>query len=133
MPVKAASTRTVASLVDHWKNTAPEVLRCRAWYHSWDDYDVLETPRRFVVIMACNRCGALRHRSLNAKTGKPLTGWTANLPDGYAVPAGSGRITNATNQIVFLAASRSMLRRQVAEDDVPNELRAARKAATAIE
>lgn len=126
MPVKQASAKVVRVLVKDW---SPQVVRCRSWAHSWDDYDVLETRKRYVVVQLCNRCNAVRHRSVSTKNGRPLGPWVTQLPPGYAVPPGTGRITLNTAPIVWQAAVAASPRRTVKEDQVGNELRQLQKVA----
>lgn len=120
--IKHASVKTVLKQVDVWN---VEVVQCRSWQHAWDAYDVYETPRRLVEVHQCMRCSALRHRSLNVRNGRPLTGWLARLPRGYAMPKGAGRITgDARYQLYLAAARRTKQIVQVSEDELRAELHA---------
>src|SRR5262245_54150244 len=60
---RQANSRNVKKHIDRW---APEVVKCRSWQHTWDDDDVIQSPRIWTVVMRCTRCGALRWRDVNA-------------------------------------------------------------------
>jgi hypothetical protein len=122
--IKKASSRTVAKLIERWPTA---FVRCRSWRHTWADYDVLQTPKRFVVVRQCTSCDALQHRSLSLKNGAPLGDWVPHLPPGYQVPPGTGRIVGQTrNQLYFAAVHRGNVR-HVPEDKVSSVIAAAVK------
>lgn len=98
---KFASTKDVAAQINAWDAT---VVQCRSWRHPWDAHTVIEGPGEIVEIHQCLRCHAFRHHTLDARTGEPLTGWIPRLPEGYAMPAGMGRIAGPTLNMVRLAA-----------------------------
>jgi hypothetical protein len=104
--VKFATTNVVQGLIDdEWSHS---VVQCRSWLHGWDPLTGITSPTTAAEVQECRRCGAVRHRILDAKTGARITGWRPSLPKGYAMPKGAGRVAGHTLDMVRLAALRSV-------------------------